>query len=312
MSHSHKFRNFLVAAGIACTSMAVYNRFTSKKADEIPLSGDDLCSRQFNWKLGTIFYTRQGSGSPVLLIHDYVSPAASWECSALTRELKDHTVYTLDLPGCGRSDKNFTAYTDYLYVQLISDFITKVIQEPTALVTSGRSVQLAVLMEKNDSSMLTHVIALNPFFGRSANTRGWIFGKLIELPVIGTFFYNRLLSSDRLEEYVEKKKLFSRPEPAHDYVAACFKASHMDGLHSKYLLSSYLLGYLNPSSAHSLRKLSVPFSVLIGTDVADYKKTTLFYREQNSQIEIRQIENGRVMMQMEHAADVAHQISSLL
>ena len=34
----------------------------------------------------------------------------------------EHTVYNLDLPGCGRSEKSGITYTNFVYVQAICDF----------------------------------------------------------------------------------------------------------------------------------------------------------------------------------------------
>ena len=81
-------------------------------------------SNYYNWRFGKIYYTKQGTGSPVLLIHDLTIYSSAYEWEALVKQLeKNHTVYCIDLPGCGRSDKQHITYTNYLYVQAISDFI---------------------------------------------------------------------------------------------------------------------------------------------------------------------------------------------
>ena len=56
--------------------------------------------------------------------------------------LRKNTVYTLDLLGCGKSDKpNFT-YTNFLYVQLVTDFINNVIGEKADVIVTGTLVLL--------------------------------------------------------------------------------------------------------------------------------------------------------------------------
>ena len=74
--------------------------------------------------------------------------------------LKDHyTVYTIDLLGCGRSEKPNLTYTNFLYVQLISDFIKSEIGRRTDVVAVGAS-----------SSILTMACAYNPdLFDQSNN-----------------------------------------------------------------------------------------------------------------------------------------------
>lgn len=80
----------------------------------------------FHWRFGNIYYRKSGSGSPILLIHDLSPFSSSYEWHLLEEELaQKHTVYTLDLLGCGRSDKPNMTYTNYLYVQLNYRFYTK-------------------------------------------------------------------------------------------------------------------------------------------------------------------------------------------
>ena len=79
---------------------------------------------QYQWRFGNVFYTKQGQGKPILLIHDLTCGSSDLEWKSIVNTYaKDHTVYTLDLLGCGRSDKPAVTYTNYMYVQLITDFI---------------------------------------------------------------------------------------------------------------------------------------------------------------------------------------------
>ena len=60
----------------------------------------------YNWRFGKIYYTKKGKGSPLLLIHDTMPGANGYEWSRVEDQLaQEHTVYTLDLLGCGRSEK---------------------------------------------------------------------------------------------------------------------------------------------------------------------------------------------------------------
>ena len=61
---------------------------------------------QYSWRFGNIFYTKKGSGSPLLLIHELKCTASADEWKSLINQLsKNHTIYALDLIGCGRSEK---------------------------------------------------------------------------------------------------------------------------------------------------------------------------------------------------------------
>ena len=313
MKHSHKLRNTLITAGLSCTALAAYNRYTCKKADSASFLNCRIPSSQFGWKLGNIHYTKQGSGSPILLIHDYLSFSGAWEWNALSQRLsKNHTVYALDLPGCGRSEKSFTAYTSYLYVQLISDFISKLIREPVILVVSGHSVLPAVMLAKSEPALFRQIIALNPSAPHHPNVCELLLGKLFLTPLIGTFAYNMFLTPARLQSSFEQARLFHSRELQAAYRKAFWQGAHMNRAHGKYLLASYLLGYMDSDLSFSLKKLAVPFSILTGSDVSGAEEAILSYRRQNPQIPVRQVEDGRLMMQMEQAEEVANRIYDLL
>ena len=53
------------------------------------------------------------------------------------RTAMEHTVYTIDLLGCACSEKPGVTYTNFVYVQVICDFIRNVIGEKTDVITSG-------------------------------------------------------------------------------------------------------------------------------------------------------------------------------
>ena len=100
----------------------------------------------YDWKFGRIHYTIEGSGSPLLLLHDLSPVSNSAEWKSLKKHLaKDHTVYCMDLLGCGCSDRPKITYTNFLYVQLITDFIKSVIKQPTDVITSGLSGSFVVM-----------------------------------------------------------------------------------------------------------------------------------------------------------------------
>ena len=86
--------------------------------------------KYYQWKHGNIYYKILGHGSPVLLVHDLTVFSSNYEWSQIIDKLKaEHTVYAVDLIGCGRSDKPLITYTNYFYVQMIQDFVNDIIGE---------------------------------------------------------------------------------------------------------------------------------------------------------------------------------------
>ena len=126
-----KTKNLIMLSAATVAGIYAFNKFIEATSTKKNLLKEES-GTFFEWKLGDIFYKKTGSGSPVLLIHDINVSSSSEEWSKIYKLLaKSHTVYVMDLIGCGRSDKPAIQYTNYMYVQLITDFINKVIKEKT-------------------------------------------------------------------------------------------------------------------------------------------------------------------------------------
>ena len=114
-------------------------------------------------KFGNIYYQKTGSGSPLLLIHDLNHYSSSMEWDKVIDTLsREHTVYTIDLLGCGKSDKPAITYTCYLYVQLLTDFIRDIIGEKTDIVATGASVSFVTAACQNIADQIGHIILVCP------------------------------------------------------------------------------------------------------------------------------------------------------
>ena len=117
MKTRNKLLTLLILSAGAATTTALINKAVKLSAvsRHILESRVSLCYR---WRLGNIHYTKIGEGKPVLLVHDLSPASCSYEWHSVRRELaKNHTVYTIDLLGFGRSEKPNLTYTNYLYVQ---------------------------------------------------------------------------------------------------------------------------------------------------------------------------------------------------
>ena len=100
---------------------AIY--FLNKTLDTAAVRKNLLASaekRSFPGSSAIFFTQKKGTGTPMPLLHDLHCASSGREWQYIEDTLaKDHTVYTLDLLGCGRSDKPAITYTNFLYVQLI-------------------------------------------------------------------------------------------------------------------------------------------------------------------------------------------------
>ena len=142
MSKNHTFRKIVVATALIGTAMYVANEYIMKIATSKDLLKKDN-GEYYSFKYGKVYYKVSGEGKPVLLIHDINESSSGMEWYRLEKELsKTNKVYTIDLLGCGRSEKPKLNYNSFLYVQLINDFIRDVIGEPTNIIATGNQYHL--------------------------------------------------------------------------------------------------------------------------------------------------------------------------
>ena len=115
--NGHRLLTLAALVGTAAGVIHIANRFidaTSQLKDML----EQPHSKTYDWRFGKIFYTKQGHGTPVLLIHDIMPGASGYEWNAVEKQLAtEHTVYTIDLLGCGRSEKPDITYTNFVFAQ---------------------------------------------------------------------------------------------------------------------------------------------------------------------------------------------------
>src|SRR5256714_6554430 len=144
------WRKILLSGGALLGVAAAYNALARKGVDHLSnlVGGEE---GGFEWRERRVAFTKRGSGPPVLLIHGIHAAAWSYEwrnnVDALART---NTVYTLDLLGFGLSERPAIRYSARLFISLISDFVSRVIDEPTVLVASSLSGAYAILVAARD------------------------------------------------------------------------------------------------------------------------------------------------------------------
>ena len=116
----------------------------------------------YNWRFGKIYYTKKGKGSPLLLIHDTMPGASGYEWSRVEDQLaQEHTVYTLDLLGCGRSEKAGITYTNFSSYKS-SAIYKNVIKEKTDIIASGFSCSFVTTAAAYDKESINKIMFINP------------------------------------------------------------------------------------------------------------------------------------------------------
>lgn len=304
-------KQFLVLTALAAGAIHLTNRFIDAAASMKNMLTVDK-GTFYKWKNGTVYYSKYGFGSPILLVHDLNPASSSFEWSKLIHKLeKNHTVYTIDLLGCGRSDKPYLTYTNYLYVQLITDFIKEIIKEKTTIISTGKSCSFTIMASHMEKDLFHEVICINPesleeCSEGSSNidrVRKWF----METPILGTFIYNIEMSHKNIDmlfrsQYYKRSQLI--PSKFEDIY---FESSHLDRSHGKYLLGSIYGKYTNISITHALPKLEKPIHIIGSRDYRNMVDIVNSYVQHNSNIETVFLSNCKLLPQLE-VPDKLHQV----
>ena len=152
-------------------------------------------TKEFEWRFGNIKYRKKGHGNPVLLVHSLDVAASSEEWFRIRDKLAEsHTVYSIDLLGCGLSEKPFMTYTNHIFAQLICDFIKVIIGKRTTVISSGNSSAFVISACDNDSTLFEKIILVSPenldkgqlIPGKRART----YKAILSMSVLGNLLYN--------------------------------------------------------------------------------------------------------------------------
>ena len=296
-------KHFILLSTIAVGALHAANRFITATAEmkNIITSGK---GQFFDWKNGSIFYTKRGTGSPILLIHDLDPISSGYEWHNLAKKLeKDHTVYKLDLLGCGRSDKPYLTYTNYLFVQLITDFIQNVIGEKADIVVSHRSLSFAVLAHNNNKNIINKIIAINPpeleSFEIVNDKYATIRKVMLELPIIGTFIYHVSINTKKITKTFQQE-YFDKPQHVSTkYIDAYYEAAHKKNSGGKYLKASIESHYTDNGIKHAIKKLDIPLYIIQSNYGTDFVKKIDNYCYFNDNIEAAYVSNAKLLPQLE-------------
>jgi len=242
MSKNHPILKTIAVLGAAVLSIEAWNRMIFNKMQE---KESLTCEKGdfHEWKHGTFFYKKEkgDTGHPILILHDLFPDQSADNCDKLMNHLSKHrTVYSMDMLGCGRSDKPAITYTNFLYVLQVVECIEKIIGQPVHLVAKGRSAAIAVATAKYKPEYVVQLSLLDPVdeeeSRRLPDNKSKLLKALIEMPVFGTLLYHIAFSDS--------------------------EAAHMGGPDARYMYASIVGRYTNMDVAWMLEELDIPIHVI--------------------------------------------------
>lgn len=270
----------------------------------------------YEWRFGKVYYRKQGEGSPILLIHDLNSHSSGYEWKKAASILAStHTVYTIDLLGCGRSDKPNITYTNFLYVQLVNDFIEHVIGGKTDVIATGESSSFVIMACNTGEDLISKIAMINPpslsELSLVPTKRTKMLKYLIQIPIIGTLLYNILQSRKYIEETFQTKYFYNISKIESLMIKAYYESAHTQNTASKYLFGSLVGRYTKANITHCISNLTNSIFIISGGGNPENIEIAEQYQRVAPAIECVTIDESKFLPHLEIPNAVVEQIEVL-
>lgn len=309
----HKLLTLGILAGLATGVIYVCNKVIAASALIRDILDQPSGNHYYNWRFGRVYYRKIGSGKPILLVHDLLPGGSGYEWEEIEEKLsQEYTVYTLDLLGCGRSDKPKITYTNFIYVQLLCDFAKDIIGEQTDIVATGLSSSFTIMACKNNAEYFDKVMLVNPTSLvklneiPTNNTRTQKF--LLEFPIIGTMVYHILVSKFHVEHLFMEEYMFNPFHMDRIMLDAYYEGAHMGDGSGKYLYGSLIGRYTNLNIVHGLEDVDNSIYIIGGKEEPGINDIIEDYTHYNPAIESLIIPKTKHFPHMEQPENFLEQV----
>lgn len=305
----NKGKTIITLTGLVTVTIHILNRIQYSNA-----TSKDLMScpenNYYEWRFGKIRYRKKGKGNPILLLHDLTPGSSSYEFNKIENILAaDHKVYTLDFLGYGLSEKPNMTYTNYLFVQQITDFIKSVISEKTDVVATGDAVPVAIMASHNDPEIIKKMFFINPRglyeLNKIPSRKTKVLKAMVDIPIIGTFIYNLLTSDFAFKKAFRENYFYNTDSIDNKDILTYIEAAHLSDYKSKYSFSSYLGKYMNANIVQALKEMKQDAVIIAGEAKKDNDLIIQNYKYFNPKIKSVWISKTKQLPHLELPGTVA-------
>ncbi|MFR1834080.1 MAG: alpha/beta hydrolase [Lachnospiraceae bacterium] len=307
MKAKNKLLTILLLSTGAATATALINQgiklsATSKNLLSKP---DSLC---YKWRLGNIHYTKSGEGKPLLLIHDLMPEFSGHEWDKMIQNLsQNYCVYVIDLLGCGMSEKPNITYTNYIYVQLLTDFIRSEIGHRTDVIASGASASFTIMACSLNPELFNRLLFINPesIFSNSLvpGKRAKFFKFILDTPIVGTLLYHIAVSKKSLRERFSQIYFNNPYSVREEDINLCYESAHL-GTSPKSIYASVQCYYTKCNIVNALKKIDNSIYLIGGNAIHSIEERLKEYKLYNAAIEYSCIDNVKTIPQLEAPDEV--------
>ena len=226
----------------------------------------------WTWQGHKIQYTVMGEGRPLLLIHGFGASIGHWRHNIPVLAEGGYRVFAIDLLGFGGSDKPPLDYTLELWQELLADFWSAHINEPTVFIGNSIGALLSLMVTVNCPEIAVGGVLINCAGGLNHGSDklnfplGLIMGaftKLVSSPVTGKFIFDRIRQKHRIRGSLFR--VYSdRTAVTDELVDMLYSPSCDPG--AQQVFASVLTAPAGPTPSQLLEMLQHPLLVLWGED----------------------------------------------
>lgn len=311
-----KAKTILALTAITATTIHVINRIEYSHATIKDLLSSTE-NRYYEWRFGKIKYTKKGSGTPLLLLHDLSPGSSSYEFHRIIDSLsRKHEVYCIDFLGYGLSDKPNITFTNYLYVQMVTDFIKNIIGRKTNIIATGDAFPIAVMTCHNDNNIINKLLAINPpslyQLNQIPSKQTKILKLLLDTPILGTFIYNMHTNKAAVTKLFQETYFYNPYEVKEKDIDCYVESAHTTDYNSKYSYASYIGKYMNTNIVHALKEIDNSICIIAGEEKNDIKNITENYVYYNNAVEVSYIPKTKQLPHLEKPVETLSNLELFL
>jgi pimeloyl-ACP methyl ester carboxylesterase len=217
------------------------------------------------------YYSRSGSGRPIVFIHSINAVASAHEMRPLVQRFQretDRPIYALEWLGFGHSDRPETSYTPAVMEEQLEHFLERIVGAPGGADLVGLSLGATYAAEvaRRRPDLVRSLVAIEPSgLGEEPQEIGRAWSRLLfTLPGVQRAFYDRLTSPDALYRFARENLFTSDFGVPDEYVEYGVETARVEG--ASRPLDDFLEGRLFPDDGReAFLRLRQPLLIIHGT-----------------------------------------------
>ncbi|GAB1541559.1 alpha/beta fold hydrolase [Scytonema sp. NUACC21] len=226
----------------------------------------------WTWQGHKIQYTVMGTGRPLVLVHGFGASIGHWRKNIPVLAAAGYRVFAVDLLGFGASDKPPLNYTVEVWVELLKDFWTEHIQEPTVFIGNSIGGLLSLMVVAEHPEIAAGAVLINSAGGLSHRPHELnpplrivmsAFNTFVRSRITGAFVFNRVRQKAQIRRTLYQVYR-NREAVTDELVDLLYEPSCDPG--AQQVFASILTAPPGPSPTELLPKVDCPLLVIWGAD----------------------------------------------